>query len=74
MQTKKLADADFETGMAFEEELKAALETMKEANAAYQRFVAILRRKYDAPAEAWTLKDWAEGFVPLCEKNEGDDG
>jgi hypothetical protein len=62
MQRKLLAEADFETGMAFEQELAAALEAIKCANDAYQRYVAILRRKYDAPEGEWTLTDWAIGF------------
>jgi hypothetical protein len=69
MQAKKLAAADFETGMAIEAEMAAAVEAVKNTNAGYQLFVAVLRKKYDAPASAWTLTDWAQGFVPITGGN-----
>lgn len=72
MQAKKLADADFETAMAIEQEMAAAVEAAKNINTGYQLFVAVLRKKYDAPADAWTLSDWAQGFVPLREEESND--
>jgi hypothetical protein len=63
MEIKKLADADFETGMIFEQKLAAAHAAMVAANTAYQAFVEVLRQRYDAPADSWTLTDWADGFV-----------
>jgi hypothetical protein len=65
MEAKKLEAADFETGMAFEQRVAAAQQAFLAANAGYQTFVEILRERYGAPAHAWTLKDWAEGFVPV---------
>jgi hypothetical protein len=71
MQAKKLETADFETGMAFERRVAAAQQAFIAANAGYQAFVEILRERYGAPAPAWTLTDWAEGFVPV-ERGDGD--
>jgi hypothetical protein len=68
---KTLAVADLETGLAFEEQMAAAVEALKGANAAYQMYIAILRKKYDAPADAWTLKDWAEGFIETEGASDG---
>jgi len=69
MDKKLLAEADFETGMCFEQEVQAAYAALNAANAGYQAFVAILRRKYDAPADAWTLTDWAIGFERIIGGN-----
>lgn len=71
MEAKRLDTADFETGMAFEQRLAAAQQAFVAANAGYQAFVEILRERYGAPVQAWTLTDWAEGFVPV-ERGNGD--
>lgn len=69
MEIKPLQQADFETGMEFEQQLAIARAQFEAANAGYQMFMGILRKRYDAPAETYQLRDWAEGFISV----EGND-
>jgi len=62
METKPLNDSDFETGMIFEKELAEKYQAFVEANNAYLAYLKILRQRYDAPEEQYTLSDWAVGF------------
>lgn len=63
MDAKPLQQADFETGMMLERRLAEAYEAFAAANQAYLVYFDILRERYNAPAGAWALRDWAEGFV-----------
>ena len=65
MEAKKLADADFETGMAFEQQLAAAQAALMTANAGYQAFVAILRLRYDAPEGGVALTRLGRGLCSV---------
>ena len=50
--------------MEFERQLEEARARFVEVNGGYKTFMDILRKKYDAPAGEYELKDWAIGFAP----------
>lgn len=62
---KPLTDSDFETGMMFEKQLTEAYQAFVEANNAYLAYMKILRQRYDAPEEKYSLQDWAVGFEAI---------
>lgn len=62
---KQLAQVDIEQGIALHDAYWAALQAAAKAEADLTAYVRVMRLRYDATEELWTLTDWLEGFVPV---------
>lgn len=66
-QIKPLSQDDFENGMQFKTIMEDLEGRCMAAKIAYQTYVEILQKRYDAPSGQYVLNDWAKGFEPVSE-------
>lgn len=66
-EIKVLSKDDFENGMQFKAIMEDVEGRYMAAKIAYETYVEILQKRYNAPTGEYVLNDWATGFEPVSE-------